>query len=197
MSRTPSGYKRIAGGRSWLRKRLIPILTILLMVGITIGIFFNREKIAEFGNYGYLGAFLISLISNATIVLPIPGILVLFGLGSVPALHPVLVALAGASGGAIGELTGYMLGHSGRGFVEDSATYIKAVSWLRRWGSLAIFVFAVNPFLPLDIAGIAAGSLRFPLWRFIALCWCGKAILYTIATYAGAWGWEFMPPYCC
>ena len=197
MSRIISRYRRMAAEKGWLRKRLIPILTVCLVAGVTVAIFLNREVIATLGSYGYLGAFLISLAANATIVLPVPGILVIFGLGSVPGLHPVLIALAGASGGAIGELTGYMLGHSGRTFVENRGVYTRAVGWLRRWGSLAIFVFAVNPFLPLDIVGIAAGNLRFPLWRFMAVCWCGKLILYIIAAYAGAWGWEFILPYRC
>ena len=197
MSRIISKYRRIAAEKRWLRKRLIPVLAVCLVAGVTVGIFLNREVIEALGSYGYLGAFLISLAANATIVLPVPGILVIFSLGSVPGLHPVLIALAGASGGAIGELTGYMLGHSGRTFVENREIYTRAVRWLRRWGSLAIFVFAVNPFLPLDVAGIAAGSLRFPLWKFMAVCWSGKAILYIIAAYAGAWGWEFIFPYSC
>ena len=197
MKRIVSKYKQIIAEKRWLRKRLIPILLVLLVVAITVGIFFNRERLAELGSYGYLGAFLIALAANATIVFPIPGLLILIGMAAIPGLHPALIALAGASGGTIGELSGYMLGYSGRGFVEDTKVYARAVAWLQRWGILAIFVFAVNPFLPLDIAGMAAGSLRFPLWKFLAACWCGKAVVYLIGVYVGAWWWEFMLPYTC
>ena len=197
MRRIISKYKQIIAEKRWLRKRLIPILLVLLVVAITVGIFFNRDKLAELGSYGYLGAFLIALAANATIVFPIPGLLIIVGMATVPGLHPALIALAGASGGTIGELSGYMLGYSGRTFVEDTKMYARAVAWLRRWGILAIFAFAINPFLPLDVAGIAAGNLRFPLWKFLAPCWCGKAVLYLIAVYAGAWWWKFMLPYTC
>ena len=61
---------------------------------------------------------------------------------------------------------------------------------MKKWGSMAIFVFALAPFLPLDIAGIAAGTLRFPVWKFLVACLCGKALLYTGMTLATAWGWH-------
>jgi len=195
VSRIASNCKRIVAEKSWLRKRLVSILMAALAIGIMVGIFLNRDSLSELGGYGYLGAFLISLIANATIILPIPGILILVGMGSVPGLHPVLIGLVAAAGGTLGELTGYMLGYGGRVLVENRKAHARAVAWINKWGVLAILIFALVPFLPLDIAGIAAGNLRFPLWKFMAVCWCGKAILYTVAAYAGAWGWEIVVPF--
>lgn len=64
----------------------------LLVIAITIGIFSYRDKIVEFRDYGYLGAFLANLASNATIFLPVPGGLIVVALGSF--LSPFLVGLA-------------------------------------------------------------------------------------------------------
>jgi len=171
-----------------LRKRLIPLLTLLLVIAITVGIFLYRERVAELREYGYLGAFLISLVCNATVILPVGNILLLSALGAVLP-SPTLVGLAGGVGAAIGEITGYMAGYSGRGIVERSKMYIRVESWVRRWGTMTIFIFSVFPFI-FDLAGIAAGVLRFPFWKFFLLCWLGRTILYIGAAWAGTWGWE-------
>ena len=60
------------GGR--LRDKIIPLLMLLLVIGATAILFIYRARLAELGHYGYLGAFLISLIANATIILPMPGL---------------------------------------------------------------------------------------------------------------------------
>lgn len=177
--------------RGGLRKNVVPLVTILLFTAITVALFFvfarNPEKIEEFENYGYLGAFLISLVSNATIILPMPGFLMIFALGAV--FNPVLVGLAGATGGAGGEALSYVLGWTGRGVVQNRRLYEKAVQWLKRWGVWVIFVFAATP-LPFDIMGMVAGLLRFRFWKFFLALWCGKAVKYVGIAFAGAYGWE-------
>ena len=55
-------------------------------------------------NFGYLGAFLISLISSLSIFVPIPYTIVIYALGS--SLNPLLIALASGFGSAIGEISG-------------------------------------------------------------------------------------------
>ena len=181
-----------ADERDWVKRKLIPLLILFLVVAITVCLFLCRDKVVQLGNYGYLSAFLISLIANATIILPFPGIVILFALGAT--FNPVLVGLAGGIGAAIGEMTCYLLGYSGRGVVENIRFYDKAVQWLKKWGVLAVFVFALTP-LPFDVLGIAAGVLRFPFWKFFVACWCGKTILYVGIFLAAAWGWETVLPY--
>jgi membrane protein DedA with SNARE-associated domain len=184
------------GKEHWLKKRLIPILTVLLAVAITIVLFIYRDKVAEFGNYGYLGAFLVSLISCATIFLPVPGILVLFALGADPAFNPVLVGLAGATGGVIGELTGFMAGYGGRGMIQGKGRmYTMVERWMRRWGGWSIFVFAAAPLPIVDVAGMVAGAIGYPVWKFLLVAWPGKSIKYIILVLAGAWGWKVILPY--
>lgn len=176
--------------QGWLKKKLIPLLTLLLVIAITVGIFLFRYKVAEFKGYGYLGAFLISLACNATVILPGGNILMLFALGT--AFSPVMVGLAGGAGAAIGEITGYMVGYSGRGIVQKSQRYSQVEGWVRRWGAITIFIFSLVP-LVFDLAGIAAGALRFPLWKFLLVCWLGRTILYIGVALAGAWGQAVFP----
>jgi membrane protein YqaA with SNARE-associated domain len=178
--------------RDWVKRKLIPLLVLFLVIAITVCLFLYRDKVAQLGNYGYLSAFLISLIANATIILPFPGIVILFALGAT--FNPVLVGLVGGIGGTIGEMTCYLLGYSGRGVVENRRFYDKATQWLKKWGILTVFIFALTP-LPFDVLGIGAGVLRFPFWKFFLACWCGKTILYVGMVLAAAWGWEIILPY--
>lgn len=173
-----------------LKPKVLFVLTLLLVVAISIGLFFlgrDPERLAVLKNYGYPGAFLVSLVSNASVLLPVPGIIVLIALGTT--LNPVLVGLAGAAGGTIGEMTGFVFGVSGRGVVRGSRQYVRAEKWMRRWGSWAVFAFAVVPLPVLDIAGVVAGALGLPLWKFLLLVWLGKSLKYVVLVVAGAWGW--------
>ena len=162
-------------------KRYLRVLVLLLVVIVTISSILGRERLSEFALYGYSGVFAISLLGNATILFPAPSLAVVFGMGS--ALNPVLVGLVAGIGEALGELTGYGAGYGGRLFIEHSERYPLFENWMRRRGLVTIFVLSVipNPFF--DLAGIAAGMLRFPLWKFLPTCWLGK----TIKTIAFAW----------
>ena len=177
---------------NWLKTRLVPIVTLLLVIGITVGLFiFNQRypgKVEQFEAWGYLGAFIICLISNATVILPIPGILLFVPI--ITSFNPALLGLVGATGGIIGEITGYMAGYSGRGMVKNTRMSKRVEGWMNRWGIWVVFVFSIAPFLPFDVAGLVAGALRYPLWKFLLVAWAGKTIKYIGLLLAAAWGWE-------
>ena len=183
--------------RDRLKNKLIPVLTLLLVIAIMVVIlYFYRQtpdRVEELKAYGYLGAFLISLILNASVILPAGNFLIIAALGdALPSA--LLVGLVGGTGAAIGEITGYMAGYSGRAIVQRRAMYIRLERRVKKWGVLAIFVLSVVPFF-FDLAGIAAGALRFPFWKFLLVCWLGRTILYISIASAGAWGWEAALPY--
>ena len=189
MGDADQGKGEVRGG--WVRNRLLPLLGLLLIIGIVVGVFYfyrsYPERIEALEGYGYLGAFLISLTLNATIVLPAGNFLVLAALGAVLP-SATLVGLAGGIGAAIGELTGYMAGYSGQAVVSRQRVYTRLKEWVEKWGALTIFLLSVVPFV-FDLAGIAAGVLRFPLWKFFLACWLGRTILYLVVAWGGALGW--------
>lgn len=159
-------------------------LVLLLVIGISIVIVLFRDRLAGLGAYGYPGIFLVSLLGNATIILPAPSLMLVFAAGS--SLYPPLLGLAAGSGEALGELTGYLAGLSGRGVVENRARYAQIQRQMKRYGLWVIFALSVipNPFF--DLAGMAAGALNIPIWRFLLACWSGKLIKTTLVAYAGA-----------
>ena len=185
------------GLKEWLRQRLIPLVSLLLAIVISVALFiFARhypEKVTEFENLGYVGIFLICLVTNSTVILPLPGILVL--LPMTVTYNPVLVGLVGATGGILGEITAYMAGYGGQGIARRDRIYDRVEKGMKRWGIWIIFVFAAAPFLPFDVAGIVAGALRFPLWKFLLVGWVGKSLKYIALMLAGAWGWQALLRY--
>lgn len=176
----------------FLTGRVVSIFTLVLVIAITISIFaflrYNPERIKEFENYGYLGALLIGFVSNATVILPVPGLILLVAIGSTSNI--VLVGALGAIGGSLGEMTGYMLGRGGRGFAQNNKMVLRAEAWMKTRGFVTVFAFALVPFLPVDIAGVVAGALRMTVWKFLLACFLGKAILYVVIIKTSSWGWE-------
>ncbi len=183
--------------RAWLKKKLVPLLTLLFVMAIMVGIFYvyryYPDRVAQLKGYGYLGAFLISLVLNATIVLPAGNFLIISALGAtLPSA--TMVGLAGGTGAAIGEITSYMAGRSGQAMVQRQRVYVRLESWVKKWGVVTIFFLSLVPFV-FDLAGIAAGVLRFPFWKFLLACWLGRTILYIVIALAGAQGWESLLRY--
>jgi len=180
--------------KDWLKRNFIPLLILLLVIAITVGItYFYRNNpgvVGQLRRYGYLGAFLISLTFNATLILPVGNILILSVLGAVLP-SAIVVGLVSGAGAAIGEVTGYMAGYSGRGLAERSRMYNRVEGWMGRWGTLTILIMSLVPFI-FDLAGIAAGVLRYPFWKFFLLCLLGRTLFCMGVTLAGAWGWGAM-----
>jgi len=176
----------------WVRNRLLPILGLVLIIGIVVGVFFfyrsYPERVEALEGYGYLGVFFISVLLNATIVLPAGNFLVLATMGAILP-SATLVGLVGGLGAAVGEMTGYAAGYSGQAIVTRQRVYTWLKGWVQRWGMLTIFILSIVPFV-FDLAGIAAGVVRFPLWKFFLACWLGRTILYLVIAWGGALGWE-------
>lgn len=182
---------------AWLRKRIVPLAGLLLVLAIMAGILYIKiqcpETIEELEKYGYAGAFIISIIFNATLILPVGNMLVQMTLGAT-VLSPVLVGLAGGVGATIGETTGYIAGRSGRGLIKRSKMYGRVEGWVKKWGVLTIFVFSIVPFV-FDLVGIAAGALRFPFWKFFLACMAGRIVLYVSMVWLASLGYRVIVPW--
>lgn len=167
-----------------LLKAAARVLGVLAVISISLVIFSFSNRIEQLKTFGYLGAFIVMLLGNATIILPAPGLTIVFALGS--AFNPILVGLAAGAGAALGELTGYLAGVSGSVVFENHQIYIRLEKLMKRYGLFAIFILAIipNPFF--DIAGLIAGVLRFSWWRFLLISWAGKTIQGILVALAGA-----------
>jgi uncharacterized membrane protein YdjX (TVP38/TMEM64 family) len=169
---------------TWFRKNLVRLLALLLVIGITITILIFRDKVSNLGIYGYPGIFFLSIIANATVIIPVPGVLLTSAMGAV--FNPFWVAVAAGSGAALGEMSGYLAGFSGQAVLEKSPRYETLTRWMRKYGDLTILVLAAIPNPAFDLAGLTAGALRLPVHRFLFWCWLGKIVKMLIFAYAGS-----------
>lgn len=165
------------------RQRVLGILALVLITALTVVLFINRDRIQELEALGYPGIFLLSLLSNASLILPVPGVLFTSAMGAI--FNPFWVAVAAGSGSALGELSGYLAGYSGRTVVTRTKWTGRLENWMRRYGDLTVLVLAIIPNPLFDVAGILAGAMHMPLWRFLLWCWLGKIIKMLFFAYGG------------
>ena len=166
------------------RDTILHVLVLVLMIGLTVLLFIYRNDVRRLGGYGYPGIFIISIIANATIIIPLPGILITTAMGAV--FNPLGVALAAGAGSTVGELTGYLAGFGGQVIVEKRNWYERVMKWMKKYGDITIFTLSLIPNPLFDLAGMAAGTLKMPVWRFLLACFLGKFIKMTIFAYFGA-----------
>ena len=171
------------------KRRLVlaRLLILILVVALSFFIFSIRDQAEELAKYGYPGIFLLSILSNATVLLPAPGVLFVFFMGAV--FNPLGVAVAAGAGSAIGELSGYLAGFSGQAVIERVDFFERLSRWMennRRLSYLAILLLAFVPNPLFDLAGISAGTLKMPVSRFLFFCWIGKTFKMLLFAYGGA-----------
>ena len=159
------------------------VLALFAVIGITIYIISIRTHVGEFAAYGYPGIFLIAMLANATVLLPAPGVAIIYAMGSV--FNPIAVALAAGAGAAVGELSGYLAGFSGQAVIDRGDVYERIHPWVDKYGGWAILVLSAipNPFF--DIAGIAAGMAKMPVRTFLLFTWIGQTIKMLLFALAG------------
>jgi membrane protein YqaA with SNARE-associated domain len=105
------------------------------------------------------------------------------------------VALCAATGGSLGELSGYYAGRLGRKIAipESIIGYKKIEHWVNRYGVFAIMLLAFQPVIPFDIGGLVAGAAQMPIYKFLPSLWIGKFPKYLILIYAGLGIFKFLP----
>ena len=185
----PEGFNKLKSSRFFIN--LLRVLALFAVVGITLFFYSMRDRVEEFQQWGYPGVFLIALLANATVLLPAPGVAVIYAMGALFG-NPFGVGLAAGLGGTIGELSGYLAGFSGQAIVERMDVYNRVKPWVDRYGGWAILVLSAipNPFF--DIAGIAAGIAKMPLQTFILFAGIGQLIKMTVFALAGHYSVSFL-----
>jgi len=171
---------------------ILGVIGIVVTLLMAVAVVYFWEEVRALEGYGYTGAFLISVLGGATIIIPVPMLVVVFALGGV--LEPYWVGLAAGLGETVGALTIYMTGYGGgTALVYSShgkvqAAYSRLLGWMERKGSLTLFILSavINPFF--YPAALTAGALRFGIRRYFLICLAGKTIKGLTVAYAGYWG---------
>ena len=172
-------------------ERAMKVISVGIVAFFVITIFLLRGHLPDIRTVGYVGVLVLSFVGSASLFVPVPGIAAVCAGPSIVGLSPVIVALMASIGEAFGELSGYLIGYSGRGFADKNRFYPRIESWMQQRGGLALFLASCvpNPFF--DLIGIAGGTLRYPIWRFLLAVWAGKMVKSLLIAYTCFFGFEW------
>ena len=185
----PEGNEAIAKqpskARRWLKRHWVTLTTIAVVVILSLIIYCTGGISDDISAYGYLGVFLVSLLAATVLFVPIPSIPVVFLMGAI--LNPFLVGLMSGIGESMGEITGYTAGFSGREALDNKQRYTRIKGWMKRRGTLVLFLFSAIPNLFFKLVGVSAGAIRYPFWKFLLVVFTGKTIKGTAIALLGYW----------
>ncbi len=171
------------------RIRQILILVVsLVLSGLVIWLGYRYEhEIQRLGNLGLLGLFIVSVVGNATVFIPVPVFVV--ACAAAPAYGWLASGLVNGVGATIGETTGWLAGYGGSAIIPKGKWYQRLILFMQEHGMLGIFLLALIPNPVFDVAGAISGALKMPLWKFWVAAGAGKVIRYTIGAYACGLPW--------
>lgn len=190
----------------WPNKKIyLGVLAIVTTIVFCLAALYYKDHfmaIANLGGYGLLGMLIIAFIAGSTVsvtAIPIPYWLLVFTLPSVLAeqwgiLAPVWVGLTSALGATLGHIPTFIIGYGSGSLSQKVADkfnnrfYNRAIEWVRKHGSWAVFVTSavVNPIhLPMTIA---IGALRFPPHKWFLFSLLGNLVKSLVIAFCGYFG---------
>ncbi len=86
----------------------------------------------------------------------------------------------------------YLAGFSGQGVVERTEIYDRFLPIIQKYGVWAILVLSAIPNPLFDLAGVAAGVTKIPVWRFLLFCWIGQIIKMAAFAFAGMYSIDWV-----
>lgn len=151
-----------------------------LIIAINVGFYFVPIDYTFLGNYAIAGVFGVTALATATIIVPVPYIPVVMHIAQQyhDSYQLVLVALAAGVGSVVGEISGYVVGRSGRQAFE----HMRFSQWVARQMThpvrafVTLFALSAPPNPLFDVAGMAAGAFGVPFWIFASAVFCGRFV---------------------
>ncbi len=169
--------------------KLKGMVHIVLAILIIFVIAQFSEQLAQLQGWGYVGIFVISLLSAATVFIPTPGWAIVIAMSSV--LNAPLVGLVAGIGSGLGEITGYVAGSGAKELMENG-NIKKYKEWIKKNDLVAVFVLAFIPNPLFDVAGLAAGTSGIPVSRFLAATIAGRICRYVLLAMLGQFSLQYI-----
>ena len=156
--------------------RVTPLL--ISIVFVATGLVLWTTGTFNIETAGYTSIWFLAFIGAALVFLPVRALAAVCVAATVD-LNPFLIAVVAASAEAIGELTGYLAGMGGKAVFERNRFYLRFKNLFLRYAALTLFLGSIIPNPLFDIMGVAAGSILYPVRRFLLLVFIGKTIKFT------------------
>ncbi len=168
-------------------------LFLLFSIAVAGLMFLLRSLLGNVGLWGYPIGFIVSLITSATVVIPSVGFAIVILMAQ--DVNPILLGVAAGVGSTIGELSGYWLGTYCRVALAGTRLDRLLNKYMARFGGGIIFAFALIPVIPVDAAGLMAGSTRYPLAKFLIYMGLGKVPINAALLYFSVKAFDWADPY--
>ncbi|MCX7939381.1 MAG: VTT domain-containing protein [Thermoflexales bacterium] len=165
-----------------VRTALWLALAVVISVAVLLATTYFRDELLAIGRVGLVGLLVLSIVGNATVLIPAPVFVVACAAG--PLYGALAVGVVAGLGSALGEMTGYMAGYGGTAILPQGKVY-RRLRWLmRRYGALVLFLLSAvpNPFF--DVGGLLAGVLKMPPPVFLLATAAGKAVRLGLTAFA-------------
>ena len=144
----------------------------------------------ELQEWAYVGAFIISLVSSATVLLPAPGAAAIMLMAQ--DFDPLILGLVSGVGTGLGGITAYVLGVASRDAIgQNRFTALMNRLFNSRLGPVLLFSTNLIPFMPGDAVSAIAGAIRYPLLRYLLYMTTANVLKMVGLSFVGAFatGW--------
>jgi membrane protein YqaA with SNARE-associated domain len=168
------------------RHIVFAIAGIAFLLAFNIAVYFAPIDYGAFTSFAYLGAFIVTLLANALIVIPIPYVPIVAHIGATAEL-PWLVVALGALGSVLGESVAFLAGRAELGLVSEHPIYRRLHRVAQRpfLAGVLIFLFAVPPNPIFDVGGLAAGAVGMPYRVFFLAVFAARLIRLAVIVWLG------------
>ncbi len=200
----PGKFKKLL--RSW--QFWVGIFAFLVSIGFSVWLLLgSKNDIEALSQYGYLGAFVVSVLGGAVSLVPVPMAVVQFVLGPVAEpwfgpkiLAPVFIGIVSGIGEGLGCLVTYFTGKTG-GMALNAAkknndkpqSKIKKytniiIGYMFKYDSWVLFLLSatMNPFY--YPVALTCGAMNYDIKRFFLFSTVGKIIKCAFIAYCGYFG---------
>jgi membrane protein YqaA with SNARE-associated domain len=168
------------------RHIVIAAAGVVALIALNIALYLAPIDYRALTTFAYAGAFIVCLVANAVVAIPIPYIPVIAHIGAT-AESPALVVALAALGSVLGESVAFVVGRAEQGLVSEHPLY-KRLHRLaeRKWlAGLVLFGLAV-PLNPLfDVAGLAAGAMGMRYRVFFVAVFTARIVRMALIVWLG------------
>ncbi|MEE9324191.1 MAG: VTT domain-containing protein [Dehalococcoidia bacterium] len=168
-------------------------LFLLLSVLLAVLIFLLRSVLSNVGPWGYPLGFVVNGLSSATFVIPTPGFAIVVLMAQ--DLNPIALGIVAGVGGTLGEVSGYWIGTQCRLVLKGRRLFGFMNKYMDRFGGGIIFVSGLLPIIPVDVAGLLAGSTKYPVRKFLVYLGLGKILMTVAILYVSVKAFDWAEPY--
>jgi membrane protein YqaA with SNARE-associated domain len=168
------------------RHVIFAIAGIVFLVAFNVAVFLAPIDYSAFTSFAYLGAFVVTLLANALIAVPIPYIPIVVHIGATADL-PALVVFLAALGSVLGESVAFLAGRAELGLVSEQPIYkrLHRVAQRPLLAGAVLFAFAAIPNPVFDVGGLAAGAVGVPYRLFFSAVFAARLVRIAAIVWLG------------